>query len=131
MKKGKEVHMKAYAYFQQRGGNMIGVAEVVIPNGFTVDEALESVYERLQNLRGSWSFGPMFEGSPLEGSGEVNYDHSDAVTFLGEHPINKRTGQKMGERSMMIGDLIHLVGDDINKTFEVDCFGFKDYVEAA
>jgi hypothetical protein len=33
----------------------------------------------------------------------------------------------MGARSMMIGDLITLGG----KTYEVDSFGFKEYVEEA
>ena len=121
--------MKAYAYFQQRGGNMIGVAEVTIDDSMHYLDALEHVYESLQNINGSWSFGPNFEGSAWEG--EVNRDYRDNVKFLGDHPINTRTGQKMGERSMMIGDLIHLVSDSVNKTFEVHDFGFKDYVEAA
>ena len=121
--------MKAHAYFHNRNGDFKRVAEVTIPNGFTVDEALESVYERLQNIRGSWSFGSLFEGH-AELEGQPNYDHSDAVKFVGEHPQNLK-GEKLGERSMMIGDLIHLVGKGVNKTFEVDFVGFKEYVEDA
>jgi hypothetical protein len=119
--------MKAYAYFQQRGGNVIGVAEVDIDDNMfsDIDSILEHVYESLQNIQGSWSFGPNFEGTSWEG--EVNRDYRDNVVFLGEHPVNKRTGQKMGERSMMIGDLITFDG----KTYEVDFVGFKEYVEEA
>jgi len=116
--------MKAHVYFHNRNGDVKRVAEVTIPNGFDTNEALESVYMRLQNIRGSWSFGPLFEGqADLEG--QPNYDHSDAVKFVGKHPQNLK-GEKLGERSMMIGDLITLNG----KTYEVAPFGFDEYKEA-
>lgn len=125
---------KAHAYFQKRDGSVTRVAEVVIPRGFTTDEALESVYVRLQNIRGSWSFGPNFEGSLDEREGQPNYDYSEAVKFVGKHPVEKVSGSEdgveiyriFGERSMMIGDLINFDG----KTYEVAPFGFEEYKEA-
>lgn len=118
--------MKAHAYFQNRNGDVKRVAEVVIPRGFTTDEALESVYMRLQNIRGSWSFGPLFEGSNDKiREGQPNYDYTDAVKFVGEH-FETEDGVKLGERSMMVGDLIVMDG----KTYEVAAFGFEEYKEA-
>jgi len=117
--------MKAYAYFQKRDGSVTRVAEVIIPRGFTTDEALESVYVRLQNIRGSWSFGPNFEGSLDEREGQPNYDYSEAVKFVGKHK-ELLDGRKLGERSMMKGDLVVLDG----KTYEVAMFGFEEYKEA-
>lgn len=123
--------MKAHAYFQNRNGDVKRVAEVVIPRGFTTDEALESVYMRLQNIRGSWSFGPNFEGSLDEREGLQNLDYSPSVKFVGKHPVEKISGSEdgveiykiFGERSMMIGDLITFDG----KTYEVAPFGFEEY----
>src|SRR6056300_1925587 len=113
--------MKAHAYFQKRDGSVTRVAEVIIPRGFTTDEALESVYVRLQNIRGSWSFGPLFEGSNDElREVQHNYDYSEAVKFVGKHK-ELLDGRKLGERSMMKGDLVVLDG----KTYEVVMFGFE------
>lgn len=116
---------KAHAYFQQRNGDVKRVAEIKVPRGVDTGQALEHVFCRLQNIRGSWSFGPNFEGC-LERQGLQNHDYSPNVLFVAEHPEND-DGQKIGERSMMIGDLITFKG----KTYEVELWGFKEYVEDA
>lgn len=116
--------MKAHAYFQQDNGDVKRVAEVTIPDNLDTHEALELVWLRLQNFRGSWSFGPNFEGC-LERMGLDNLDYNPIVKFVGEHP-ERFDGRKMGERSMMIGDLIVLDG----KTWEVAIIGFEEYKEA-
>lgn len=117
--------MKAYAYFQKCNGDVKRVAEVDISEWMDKDQALEHVYCLLQNIRGSWSFGPFFEGCNDERrEGQPNLDHSKNMKFLGEHPVDDQ-GRKLGERSMMIGDLITLRG----KTYEVAVFGFDEYVE--
>lgn len=119
--------MKAYAYFQQHDGSVEFVATVDISEWMDTNEALEYVYHSLQNICGSWSFGPHFEGcnDPAR-EGQSNRDHSPDVTFFGEHPQDDK-GRTLGERSMMIGDLITFDG----KTYEVDFVGFKEYVEEA
>ena len=117
--------MKAHVYFKQdRNNDVKRVAEVEIPSKFNLDEALEFVYCRLQNIQGSWSMGPNFEecGGRM---GLDNLDHSECVKFVGEYPVNS-DGCKMGERSMMMGDLINYDG----KTYEVAMFGFDEYQEA-
>lgn len=116
--------MKAYAYFQKHNGDVKRVAEVEIPDGMITADALEFVYLRLQNICGSWSFGPNFEGC-LERMGLFNRDYNPAVKFVGEHP-ERFDGRKLGERSMMMGDLVTLGG----KTYEVAMFGFEEYKEA-
>lgn len=115
--------MKAHVYFQKRDESVTRVAEVVIPAGMIAEEALEFVYGRLQNIRGSWSMGPTFEEC-VQRRGAPNYDYSDAVKFVGEH-FETEDGRKLGERSMMIGDLVVMDG----KTYEVDFIGFKEYKE--
>ena len=127
--------MKAYAYFQSRNGDVKRVAEITIPKGMETHRALEHVYCLLQNIRGSWSFGPNFEGCLDEREGLQNLDYSPNVKFVGKHPVEKVSGSEdgveiykiFGERSMMIGDLITFDG----KTYEVDFVGFKEYVEEA
>lgn len=116
--------MKAHAYFQKHNGDVKRVAEITVPKGLETHDALEFVYMRLQNICGSWSFGPNFEGC-LERMGLENPDYCEAVKFVGEHP-ERFDGRKMGERSMMKGDLIVLDG----KTYEVAMFGFEEYQEA-
>lgn len=118
--------MKAYAYFQRHNGECEFVAKVDISEWMDTNEALEYVYHSLQNIRGSWSFGPHFEGSDDDREGQSNLDYSKEVEFFGEH-LQDDEGRKYGERSMMIGDLITFNG----KTYEVDFVGFKEYVEAA
>ena len=113
--------MKAHAYFQQRNGDVKRVAEISVPKGLETHDALEFVYMRLQNICGSWSFGPNFEGC-LERMGLDNLDYNPAVKFVGEHP-ERFDGRKIGERSMMKGDLITFNG----KTYEVAMFGFEEY----
>jgi hypothetical protein len=127
--------MKAYAYFQKRDGSVTRVAEINVPAGMETDRALEHVYCLLQNIRGSWSFGPNFEGCLDEREGLQNLDYSPNVKFVGKHPVEKVSGSEdgveiytiLGERSMMIGDLITFDG----KTYEVAPFGFEEYKEAA
>lgn len=120
--------MKAHVYFHKSSFNddVKRVAEVTIPSKIAkdVNQALEFVYHRLQNVHGSWSMGPNFEecGGRL---GLDNLDYSEAVKFVGEYPEHC-DGSKMGERSMMIGDLVVLDG----KTYEVALFGFEEYKEA-
>jgi hypothetical protein len=126
--------MKAYAYFQKRDGSVTRVAEINVPAGMETDRALEHVYCLLQNIRGSWSFGPNFEGCLDEREGLQNLDYSPNVKFVGKHPVEKVSGSEdgveiykiLGERSMMIGDLITFDG----KTYEVAPFGFEEYKEA-
>ena len=119
--------MNAYAYFQRSNGNVERVAEVDIPEWMDTHQALEHVYCLLQNIRGSWSFGPFFEGCNDEArEGQPNLDYITNVKFLGEHVVDEE-GRKYGERSMMIGDLITYAG----KTYEVAMFGFEEYVEEA
>lgn len=133
--------MKAYAYFQQCNGDVKAVAEITIPKGMLEEQAaldnsskrrsatvtpgqmaiLEHVYCLLQNIRGSWSFGPKFEGTDIEG--QLNLDYSPNVKFIGEH--DQHEGRKIGERSMMVGDLVTLDG----KVYEVAMFGFEEYKE--
>ena len=127
--------MKAYAYFQKRDGSVTCVAEINVPAGMETNLALEHVYCLLQNIRGSWSFGPNFEGCLDEREGLQNLDYSPNVKFVGKHPVEKVSGSEdgveiytiLGERSMMIGDLITFDG----KTYEVAPFGFEEYKEAA
>ena len=118
--------MKAHVYFQKSSFNdsVKRVAEVEIPQDMITEEALEFVYGRLQNIHGSWSMGPNFEecGGRL---GRENHDYNEAVKFVGEYPEHC-DGSKMGERSMMMGDLVVLDG----KTYEVALFGFEEYKEA-
>lgn len=123
--------MKAHVYFQKsyNGDDVKRVAEVEIPAGMITEEALEFVYGRLQNIRGSWSMGPTFEFvGPKKRwdyrGGEPNYDYSEAVKFVGEYPEHC-DGSPMGERSMMVGDLVVMDG----KTYEVAVFGFEEYQE--
>lgn len=126
--------MKANAYFQKRDGSVTRVAEINVPTGMDTDCALEHVYCLLQNIRGSWSFGPNFEGCLDEREGLQNLDYSPNVKFVGKHPVEKVSGSEngveiykiLGERSMMIGDLITFDG----KTYEVAPFGFDEYKEA-
>ena len=122
--------MKAHAYFQKSyTGDVKRVAEVEIPASMSTEEALEFVYCRLQNINGSWSMGPTFEFVGTKGSnvrsGDPNHDYSEAVKFVGEYPEHC-DGSKMGERSMMVGDLITFNG----KVYEVAAFGFEEYKEA-
>jgi len=127
--------MKAYAYFQQRNGDVKRVAEIKVPRGLDTYQALEHVFCVLQNIRGSWSFGPNFEGCLDEREGLQNLDYSPNVKFVGKHPVEKVSGSEdgveiykiFGERSMMTGDLITFKG----KTYEVARFGFDEYKEAA
>jgi len=116
--------MKAHAYFQNRNGDVKRVAEITIPNCLDTGAALESVYCLLQNIRGSWSMGPDFEGC-AERQGLQNLDYSPSVKFVGEY-FETEDGLKLGERSMMNGDLITFDG----KTYEVAPFGFDEYKEA-
>jgi len=118
--------MKAVAYFQKRN-ECYRVAEIEMTAELAacVDVALEHVYASLQNIQGSWSFGPNFEGTDLEG--QRNLDYRENVTFVGKRPVHPETGKPMGARSMMIGDLITLGG----KVYEVADYGFKEYVEEA
>lgn len=117
--------LKAHVYFRKSSFNdsVKRVAEVEIPSKFDTDQALEFVYHRLQNIHGSWSMGPNFEecGGRL---GLDNLDYSEAVKFVGEYPEHC-DGSKMGERSMMVGDLVVMDG----KTYEVASFGFEEYKE--
>lgn len=117
--------MKAHAYFQNDNGDVERVAEIEMTAELAanVDVALEHVFASLQNIYGSWSFGEYFEGCNDEmREGQLNADFRENVKFVGEH-FETEDGHKLGERSMMMGDLITLNG----KTYEVAAFGFEEY----
>ncbi len=120
--------MKAHVYFVSSLGTAKRVAEVDVPDSMDIHEGLEFVYHRLQNVNGSWSMGPNFEECPRR-NGEPNHDFWKEVKFVGKFPQHC-DGSILGERSMMKGDLVHLVGERINKTFKVAMFGFEAYKEA-
>ena len=125
--------MKAHVYFQNRHGDVKRVAEVEMTAELAanVNVALEHVYASLQNIYGSWSFGQYFEGcNDRTREGQLNADFRENVKFVGEYfEVEDEDGCKikLGERSMMVGDLITLGG----KTYEVASFGFKEYQGAA
>lgn len=120
--------MNAYVYYVNRkldgDAEVKCVAEITIPFVGNTDAALEHVYCLLQNIRGSWSMGPNFEEC-AERQGLQNLDYSPNVKFLGEY--KEHNGCTLGERSMMVGDLITFNG----KVYEVAAFGFEEYQEAA
>ena len=124
--------MKAHAYFQNRHGDVKRVAEIEMTAELAanVNVALEHVYASLQNIYGSWSFGQYFEGSnDKDREGQLNGDYRENVKFVGEYfEVKDEDGCKikLGERSMMVGDLITLGG----KTYVVAALGFEEYKEA-
>lgn len=79
------------------------VANVNVPKhqlGFNQNpelDACEYAFARTQNIFGSWSKGPPFEG------GEHNEDFSENVEVV--QPLLTCGGQTYGHRSSMIGDL--------------------------
>lgn len=82
-----------------------------------IDQALEYAFHYTQNIHGSWSFGPKFEGTQWEG--EVNHDANTNVQFVGNHPIAK-DGRKLGARSTSVRDVMYCNGSK----YEVASFGF-------
>lgn len=109
--------MKATVFFDTRNyesGEHEGFAlmATVECGDRTRDRALDYVYYRMQNFEGSWS--------REEYVGDVfNPDFSKDVSVL--KPLAVIDGQKMGHRSMMIGDRI--IFD--SEWYQVDIIGFK------
>ena len=81
--------------------------------------ALEYAYMRTNNINGSWSLDEYVD---VDGEMIFNEDFSKNVTVVGDHPINSRTGEKMGIRSTSVGDQM-LIG---NKKYRVQSLGFKE-----
>ena len=81
--------------------------------------ALEYAYMKTNNINGSWSLEKYVD---VNGEMIFNEDFSDNVTVMADHPVNKRTGEKMGIRSTSVGDQM-LLG---NKKYRVASLGFKE-----
>ncbi len=110
-------------YFDPATSAMDIVALVNVPThqlGFKEVEldACEYAFARTQNIFGSWSMGPTFEG------GISNEDYSDNVIVV--MPLLTANGRKYGHRSSMIGDLFVVNGN----IYVCDTVGFKLYEEA-
>ena len=88
------------------------VAFVNIPSDITnTTLQLEYAYKWTNNIEGSWSL-------------KLGGDANDNVTVVGEFPISKRSGEKMGLRSTSMNDQI-LLG---NKKYKVSMIGFEEII---
>lgn len=107
-------------YFDPATSAMDIVALVNVPAhqlGFKEVEldACEYAFARTQNIFGSWSMGPTFEG------GIANEDYSDNVTAV--MPLTTVDGKAYGHRSSMVGDLFVVNGN----IYMCKNFGFELY----
>jgi len=121
--------MRIKIFHANREGLMQAVALVRIPDGMSVDDALERAYAATQNIEGCWSQGEQIESLFHKGEMMDNPDYSPAVTVLA--PNRERDGRKFGHRSTDVGDLMIVEPD--GQVWSVDSFGFnrKEVLEAA
>ena len=111
-------HHDFHAAVEGRPAALVAVATVHARAGSTHPDALEWAWRRTQNIAGSWSRGPLFDG-PDEPH-EVNGDHHPAVTVLAPLPVVD--GKVYGLRSSMVGDVFEVGG----RRYEVAMLGFKE-----
>ena len=89
-----------HANINRQTGAVLGytpVAEVDASRFDVVEEALEYAWRYTNNVMGSWSM-------------KIAEDANDDVTVLADMPVSKRTGEKMGLRSSMMGDRFEVDG---------------------
>ena len=97
------------------------VADVMAPEHYDTNRALEYAFRRTQNIEGSWSMGQTIE---FDGDQIPNFDYDPNVLTL--KPLRTWSdGREMGHRSSMMYD--RMIVDGI--IYEVSAVGFRKISE--
>lgn len=103
-------------HLKRDGAGWEPVALVTIPDGFTLEAALEFAYYWTNNVEGSWSKSQWAEDAR-------NWDWNPNVEVL--KPIMTLNGVKYGHRSSMVGDRFILDDGTHKSAYEVMPSGFR------